>query len=135
MAIDALGGRKFRAHVDSVQAGSGAAFSLLPPENATGNFVKVVQRVPVKILFDEPLPADHMIGPGLSVTPSVQTSSFTVPDFVTAIRRNHSGHRGGNWFPIHFEPADKRRRQIIFPCPTALPNRNGIRATIRGSSR
>jgi membrane fusion protein (multidrug efflux system) len=83
--IDALGGRKFRAHVDSVQAGSGAAFSLLPPENATGNFVKVVQRVPVKILFDEPLPADHVIGPGLSVTPSVQTGSFRVPDFVTAI--------------------------------------------------
>jgi membrane fusion protein (multidrug efflux system) len=85
VAIDALGGRKFRAHVDSVQAGSGAAFSLLPPENATGNFVKVVQRVPVKIVFDEPLPADHTIGPGLSVTPSVQVSSFRVPEFVTAI--------------------------------------------------
>jgi len=83
--IDALGGRKFRAHVDSIQAGSGAQFSLLPPENATGNFVKVIQRVPVKILFDEPLPADKTIGPGLSVTPSVQTSSFHVPDFVTAI--------------------------------------------------
>lgn len=83
--IDALGGRKFRAHVDSVQAGSGAAFSLLPPENATGNFVKVVQRVPVKIVFDEPLPANHTIGPGLSVTPSVQVGSFRVPDFVTAI--------------------------------------------------
>jgi membrane fusion protein, multidrug efflux system len=83
--IDALGGKKFRAHVDSVQAGSGAAFSLLPPENATGNFVKVIQRVPVKILFDEPLPADKTIGPGLSVTPSVQTSPFRVPDFVTAI--------------------------------------------------
>jgi membrane fusion protein, multidrug efflux system len=83
--IDALGGRKFRAHVDSVQAGSGAAFSLLPPENATGNFVKVVQRVPVKIIFDEPLPEGHTIGPGLSVTPSVQTSAFSVPDFVTAI--------------------------------------------------
>ena len=74
--IDALGGKKFRAHVDSMQAGSGAQFSLLPPENATGNFVKVVQRVPVKIVFDEPLPADHVIGPGLSVTPSVQISSF-----------------------------------------------------------
>jgi membrane fusion protein (multidrug efflux system) len=72
VAIDALGGKEFRAHVDSVQAGSGAAFSLLPPENATGNFVKVVQRVPVKIVFDEPLPADHVFGPGLSVTPSVQ---------------------------------------------------------------
>src|SRR5580692_8980746 len=54
--IDALGGRTFRAHVDSVQAGSGAVFSLLPPENAVGNYVRVVQRVPVKIVFDEPLP-------------------------------------------------------------------------------
>jgi len=77
--IDALGGRTFRAHVDSVQAGSGAAFSLLPPENATGNYVKVVQRVPVKILFDEPLPADHTFGPGLSVEPSVRVSQFTLP--------------------------------------------------------
>lgn len=85
VAIDALGGRIFRAHVDSVQAGSGAQFSLLPPENATGNFVKVVQRVPVKIVFDEPLPADHTIGPGLSVTPSVQVSTFAVPDAVTAV--------------------------------------------------
>ena len=84
VAIDALGGRKFRAHVDSVQAGSGAAFSLLPPENATGNFVKVIQRVPVKIVFDEPLPADHTIGPGLSVEPDVQVSKFNVPDFVVA---------------------------------------------------
>ena len=83
--IDALGGRKFRARVDSIQAGSGAQFSLLPPENATGNFVKVVQRVPVKIVFKDSLPADHTIGPGLSVTPSVQTSSFRVPDFVIAI--------------------------------------------------
>jgi membrane fusion protein (multidrug efflux system) len=83
--IDALGGRKFRAHVDSVQAGSGAAFSLLPPENATGNFVKVIQRVPVKILFDEPLPADHTIGPGLSVTPSVQTGTFNFPDWAMAL--------------------------------------------------
>lgn len=83
--IDALGGRRFRAHLDSVQAGSGAQFSLLPPENATGNFVKVVQRVPVKIVFDEPLPADHTIGPGLSVTPSVQVSSFNLPSIVTAL--------------------------------------------------
>ena len=82
--IDALGGRTFQAHVDSVQAGSGAAFSLLPPENATGNYVKVVQRVPVKILFDEPLPTDHTFGPGLSVTPSVRTSSINVPGWAIA---------------------------------------------------
>jgi membrane fusion protein (multidrug efflux system) len=78
VTIDALGRRKFRAHVQSVQAGSGAQFSLLPPENATGNFVKVIQRVPVKIVFDDPLPADHVIGPGMSVDPSVQISSFTL---------------------------------------------------------
>jgi membrane fusion protein (multidrug efflux system) len=82
--IDALG-KTLRAHVDSVQAGSGARFSLLPPENATGNYVKVVQRVPVKIFFDEPLPAGHVIGPGLSVTPDVQVSSFSLPDWVLAL--------------------------------------------------
>ncbi len=85
VAIDALGGRKFRAHLDSVQDGSGAQFSMLPPENATGNFVKVVQRVPVKIVFDEALPADHTIGPGLSVTPSVQVSAFSVSAVIVAI--------------------------------------------------
>jgi membrane fusion protein (multidrug efflux system) len=71
--------------VDSVQAGSGAAFSLLPPENATGNYVKVVQRVPVKILFDEPLPADHTIGPGLSVTPDVRVASFALPEWAIGL--------------------------------------------------
>jgi membrane fusion protein (multidrug efflux system) len=84
VAIDALG-KSLRAHVDSVQAGSGAAFSLLPPENATGNYVKVVQRVPVKILFDEPLPADHTIGPGLSVAPSVRVSGFETPGWLIAL--------------------------------------------------
>jgi len=83
--IDALGGRKFAGKVDSIQDGSGAQFSLLPPENATGNFVKVVQRVPVKIIFDEPLPADHTVGPGLSVTPDVQVSTFTLPLLVVAL--------------------------------------------------
>jgi membrane fusion protein (multidrug efflux system) len=85
VSIDALGGRTFQAHVDSVQAGSGAVFSLLPPENAVGNYVKVVQRVPVKIVFDEPLPVDKTIGPGLSVAPYVFTSAFQVPKFITAI--------------------------------------------------
>jgi membrane fusion protein (multidrug efflux system) len=85
VAIDALGGREFKAHVDSVQAGSGAQFSLLPPENATGNYVKVIQRVPVKIVFDEPLPADHVIGPGLSVTPSVEISKFVLPQWASAV--------------------------------------------------
>jgi membrane fusion protein (multidrug efflux system) len=82
--IDALG-RSFPARVDSIQAGSGARFSLLPPENATGNYVKVVQRVPVKLLFDEPLPADHVIGPGLSVVPSVHVTRIEIPDWAVAV--------------------------------------------------
>jgi membrane fusion protein (multidrug efflux system) len=70
LEIDAYPDRVFEGHVDSVQAGSGAAFSLLPPENATGNFVKVVQRVPVKIVFDHP--PDVYVGPGMSVVPTVK---------------------------------------------------------------
>ena len=68
IGIDAFG-RSFPGHVDSVQAGSGTAFSLLPAENATGNFVKVVQRVPVKITFDQR--PDVELGPGMSVVPTV----------------------------------------------------------------
>ncbi len=68
--IDAYPGKTFHGHVASIQAGSGTAFSLLPPENATGNFVKVVQRVPVKIVFDSP-PGVYL-GPGMSVVPSVK---------------------------------------------------------------
>jgi membrane fusion protein (multidrug efflux system) len=70
--VDAYPGRVFHGHVDSIQAGSGAHFSLLPPENATGNYVKVVQRVPVKILFDDPLDPAHPLGPGMSVVPVVK---------------------------------------------------------------
>jgi len=70
ISIDAYPERTFKGHVASIQAGSGAAFSLLPPENATGNYVKVVQRVPVKIVFDKP--PDVYIGPGMSVVPSVK---------------------------------------------------------------
>jgi membrane fusion protein (multidrug efflux system) len=68
--IDAYPGRKLAGHVASVQPGSGTVFSLLPAENATGNYVKVVQRVPVKIVVDG-WPADLSIGPGMSVVPWV----------------------------------------------------------------
>ncbi|WP_294641308.1 HlyD family secretion protein [uncultured Aureimonas sp.] len=68
--IDAYPDHKIRGHVDSVQPGSGTAFSLLPAENATGNYVKVVQRVPVKIVADG-WPQDVSIGPGMSVVPTV----------------------------------------------------------------
>ena len=71
--IDAYPGHTFKGHVASVQPGSGTAFSLLPAENATGNYVKIVQRVPVKIILDNP-PADLTLGPGMSVEPTVRTN-------------------------------------------------------------
>ena len=71
MEIDAYPERDFHGHVASVQPGSGPAFSLLPPENATGNYVKIVQRVPVKIIIDNP-PSDVSLGPGMSVVPTVR---------------------------------------------------------------
>ncbi|HTV41419.1 MAG TPA: HlyD family secretion protein [Candidatus Sulfotelmatobacter sp.] len=70
--VDAYPQQRFRAHVDSLQAGTGARFSLLPPENAVGNYVKIVQRVPVKIVFDEELPTNLDISPGFSVEPTVR---------------------------------------------------------------
>jgi membrane fusion protein, multidrug efflux system len=70
--IDAYPNQNLKARVDSLQAGTGARFSLLPPENAVGNYVKVVQRVPVKIVFDEALPTNLDIAPGMSVVPKVK---------------------------------------------------------------
>jgi membrane fusion protein, multidrug efflux system len=72
--VDAFPGLRLQGHVDSIQRGTGAQFALLPPENATGNFVKVVQRVPVKITFDNPGEALHWISPGMSVEAKIYTA-------------------------------------------------------------
>ena len=69
--VDAIPGRDFKAHIESFQVGTGSRFTLLPPENATGNFVKVVQRVPVKIVFDEPPAELERFWAGESVEPEV----------------------------------------------------------------
>jgi len=70
--VDAYG-RTYQGKVDSIAAATGAKFSLLPPENATGNFVKVVQRVPVKIVFERGQDPEHLLRPGMSVIPTVHT--------------------------------------------------------------
>jgi len=70
ITVDAYPGRTFKGHIDSIQAGSGTAFGLLPAQNATGNYVKIVQRVPVKIVFDSA--PDVYLGPGMSVVPTVK---------------------------------------------------------------
>ncbi len=69
--IDTFGGKKFRGKVESIMAGTGSAFSLFPPENATGNYVKVVQRVPVKIVLDRGEDPEHVLRIGMSVVPTV----------------------------------------------------------------
>lgn len=71
--VDALDGRTFTGKVDSIGAATGAKFSLLPPDNSTGNFVKVVQRVPVKIALDPGQDTDHRLRPGLSVFATIRT--------------------------------------------------------------
>ena len=76
LEIDAYPERTIHGHVDSVQSGSGTAFSLLPAQNATGNYVKIVQRVPVKIVLDNP-PNDVALGPGMSVVPTVRIDLTT----------------------------------------------------------
>ena len=68
--VDATG-RKYKGKVDSIAGASGARFSLLPPENATGNYVKVVQRIPVKIVLEPGENKDHELRPGMSVVPKV----------------------------------------------------------------
>ncbi|MDE3153563.1 MAG: HlyD family secretion protein [Acidobacteriota bacterium] len=73
ISVDALDGRTFEGHVDSIAAATGARFSLLPPENATGNYVKVVQRVPVKIVLEKGQDPQRLLRPGMSVEPTVYT--------------------------------------------------------------
>ncbi len=85
ISIDSISGREFAGHVESMMAGSGARFSLLPPENAVGNYVKVVQRVPVKIVFDEPLRSDHVLGPGMSVVPLVRVTNIEISEAVILV--------------------------------------------------
>lgn len=72
VSVDAFGGRVFNAHVDSIASATGARFSLLPPENATGNYVKVVQRIPVKFVFEEGQDPEHQLRPGMSTVVKVR---------------------------------------------------------------
>jgi hypothetical protein len=102
LEIDAYPEREIGGHVDSVQPGSGTAFSLLPAQNATGNYVKIVQRVPVKIVMDDPQ-TDVALGPGMSVVPTVRVDP--TPRSLSGLgddyerRRERSRRSGG--LPVH----------------------------------
>ncbi|HVN70570.1 MAG TPA: HlyD family secretion protein, partial [Desulfomonilia bacterium] len=69
--VDTYPGKRFSGKVDSIMAGTGSVFSLFPPENATGNYVKVVQRIPVKIILDKGSDPDHVLRVGMSVEPTI----------------------------------------------------------------
>ncbi len=71
MTIDSFPGKEFKGKVDSIMAGTGVTFSLFPAENATGNYVKVVQRIPIKIVFQEGTDKEHLLRIGMSVEPVV----------------------------------------------------------------
>jgi membrane fusion protein (multidrug efflux system) len=80
ISVDTYPDETFHGHVDSIQRGTGSRFSLLPPENATGNFVKVVQRIPVKIVFDRPEElAKYLLVPGMSAVPEVNVKADVPP--------------------------------------------------------
>ena len=93
--VDAYPDQKLHGHVDSVQNGTGAVFSLLPPENATGNYVKVVQRVPVKIVIDDK--PQHMLSPGMSVEPEVDITGHPEPGPDNDVAQRPAP-------PVHVEP-------------------------------
>jgi membrane fusion protein, multidrug efflux system len=90
---DIYPGYIYHGHVDSISMGTGAAFSLLPPENATGNWVKVVQRVPVKIVFDSPIPPDKPLRLGLSVEASIDIGDTRGP-LLSSMVQQHYEHGG-----------------------------------------
>jgi membrane fusion protein (multidrug efflux system) len=87
VTVDAYPGTTFKGKVDSIMAGTGAAFSLLPPENATGNWVKVVQRVPVKVVLLPPYPEDKPLRLGMSTWVSIDTRKRTGSRLLSAEKR------------------------------------------------
>ena len=95
ISVDAYPDQKLNGHIDSIQNGTGAVFSLLPPENATGNYVKVVQRIPVKIILDDQ--PRHLLSPGLSVEPEVDVGAHPDPAASETVAERPAG-------PTHDQP-------------------------------
>jgi membrane fusion protein, multidrug efflux system len=101
VVADIYPGYVYKAHVDSISVGTGAAFALLPPENATGNWVKVVQRVPVKVILNQPAPLDKPMRMGLSVEVTIDIGDTSGP-LLTSTLQNAYQHEHGS---VHMEGA------------------------------
>ena len=89
IVADIYPGYTFKGHVDSISMGTGAAFSLLPPENATGNWVKVVQRVPVKVVIEGPIPEDKPLRLGLSVEVAIDLGDLSGPLLSSMVQQHY----------------------------------------------
>jgi membrane fusion protein, multidrug efflux system len=89
VVADIYPGYTYKGHVDSISMGTGAAFSLLPPENATGNWVKVVQRVPVKIVIEGPVPEDKPLRLGLSVEVAIDLGNRSGPLLSSIVQQHY----------------------------------------------
>ncbi|SDI39355.1 MULTISPECIES: HlyD family secretion protein [Bradyrhizobium] len=120
ISIDSFHGTKLKGHVDSLSPASGLEFALLPPDNATGNFTKIVQRVPVKIVLD-----DHnltgLLRPGMSAEPTVNTKATVLAESEAKSRLASEAalaHRTAAKAP--FQPAITKSCRTILPYPTRL---------------
>jgi len=110
---DIYPGYTYHGHVDSISMGTGAAFSLLPPENATGNWVKVVQRIPVKIVLDEDAPADKPLRLGLSVDTAIDISDTAGPLLSSTVQSRYT--KEGRVIPNESLPPSTRNGEESEP--------------------
>lgn len=116
VTADIYPGYTYRGTVESLSAGTGAAFSLLPPENATGNWVKVVQRLPVKIILQEPPPTEKPLRVGLSVEVAIDTSNRQGP-LVSSLRQEQAQQRAAL--------LDRQTHEPLSLTPASAPVRSG----------
>ena len=115
---DIYPGFHYEGHIDSISMGTGAAFALLPPENATGNWVKVVQRVPVKIVLNKPAPADKPFRVGLSVDVSVDISDTSGPLVSSTLQHMYDEHKQEMSPGMGPEQLQTRNQAVV---PGAIP--------------
>ena len=115
---DIYPGYIYRAHVDSISIGTGSAFALLPPENATGNWVKVVQRIPVKIVLDQPEPPDKPLRMGLSVEVTIDISDTRGPLLTSTLQHEYGQHGTIPETMRRMRPLDEGLAEI--PCISSL---------------
>ena len=113
---DIYPGFVYRGHVDSISVGTGAAFALLPPENATGNWVKVVQRVPVKVVLNEKPPPDKLLRMGLSVEVTVDIIDKRGPLLSSTLQQVYQGHQQIPWMTpetLQYQPQQSNGNPAI----------------------